>query len=122
VEMKPGDIYIKAPDAIDFQGRVGVLYVSKKAGTLGKAILSSKRKNFDILLPTNLEKMIFTPLPQAIKAASRTRTDSAMGILAGLMPVSGQVITEIDAIRILTGQRHFTLPRGAYAERKARLP
>ncbi|MFH2076800.1 MAG: hypothetical protein ABIJ57_15915 [Pseudomonadota bacterium] len=112
-EMKPGDIYVKAPNAIDSQGKVGVLYVSKKAGTLGKAILASKRKKFDILLPTNLEKMVFTPISEAAKATSRTRIDSAMGIPAGLMPVHhGRVVTEIDAIRILTGAKAFHIASG----------
>ena len=111
-EMRAGDIYVKAPNAIDSQKKVGVLYVSEKAGTLGKAILTSKKKKFDILLPANLEKMVFTPIPEAAKAASRTAINAAMGLAVGLMPVNGRVITEIDAIGILTGAKTFHIASG----------
>jgi len=91
--MGRGDVYIKGANAIDPDGKVGVLYASEGAGTIGKVIAASRRKGFAILLPIGLEKVIPTPIAQAAKAASRERTDAAMGIPVGLIPVPGKAVT-----------------------------
>jgi len=98
-----GDVYVKAANAIDPEGNAGVLYASSGAGTIGKVIAASRRKGFTVLLPTGLEKLIPTPISQAARAASRERTDAAMGIPVGLIPVPGKVVTEVKAVHVLSG-------------------
>jgi hypothetical protein len=111
-KMGKGDVYVKGTNAIDPEGKVGVLYGSSGAGTIGKVIMASRRKGFTILLPIGLEKLIPTPIAQAAKAASRERTDSAMGIPVGLMPVPGKAITEVEAIDILSGAQAVVVAAG----------
>ena len=57
-KMGHEDVYVKGANAIDPEGRVGVLYASRAAGTIAKVIAASKRKGFPILLPIGLEKLI----------------------------------------------------------------
>lgn len=110
--MGKDDVYVKGANAIDPEGKAGVLYASLGAGTIGKAIVASKRKRFTILLPIGLEKLIPTPIAQAAKVASRENTDVAMGIPVGLIPVPGKVVTEVEAIDILSGAKAFVVAAG----------
>jgi hypothetical protein len=110
--MGRGDVYIKGANAIDPDGKVGVLYASEGAGTIGKVIAASRRKGFAILLPIGLEKVIPTPIAQAAKAASRKRTDAAMGIPVGVIPVPGKAVTEVEAIDLLSGARAVAVAAG----------
>ena len=110
--MGRGDVYIKGANAIDPDGKVGVLYASEGAGTIGKVIAASRRKGFAILLPIGLEKVIPTPIAQAAKAASRERTDAAMGIPVGLIPVPGKAVSEVEAIDLLSGARAVAVAAG----------
>ena len=114
-KMGKEDVYIKGANAIDPEGRVGVLYASRAAGTIAKVIAASRRKGFPILLPIGLEKLIPGPLRTAAKAASRERTDVAMGIPVGLIPVPGQAITEIKAIQLLSGAEAVVISSGGLA-------
>lgn len=110
--MGKGDVYVKGANAIDHEGRVGVLYASSGAGTTGKVIPASRRKGFTILLPVGLEKLIPIPIGKAAKVASRERTDSAMGIPVGLIPVPGAAVTEVEAIDILSGASAVAVAAG----------
>jgi hypothetical protein len=110
-KMGKGDVYVKGSNAIDPKGKAGVVYGSIGAGTVGKVIAASRRKNFTILLPVGLEKLIPTPIIHAAKVAS-LKVDSAMGIPVGLIPVPGKVITEIDAIDILSGAKAVVVCAG----------
>lgn len=111
-KMGKEDIYVKGANAIGPEGKVGVLYGASGAGTIGKVIVASRRKGFTILLPVGLEKLIPTPIAQAAKAASRDRTDSAMGTPVGLIPVPGKAITEVEAIDILSGAQAIAVAAG----------
>jgi len=110
--MGKDDVYVKGANAIDPEGKAGVLYASSGAGTIGKVIVASRRKRFAILLPIGLEKLIPTPIAQAAKVASRENTDVAMGIPVGLIPVPGKVVTEVEAIDILSEAKAFVVAAG----------
>ncbi|MFX0198026.1 MAG: hypothetical protein ACFFCW_18050 [Candidatus Hodarchaeota archaeon] len=111
-EMGRGDIYVKGANAIDPEGKVGVLYAAPGAGTIGKVISARRRKGFTIIVPIGLEKLIPTPITKAAKVASRERTDVAMGQPVGLIPVPGRVISEIEAIDILSGAEAMVVAAG----------
>ena len=102
-KMDKQDVYVKGANAIDPQGKAGVLYAGIAAGTFGKVIKAFRNKGFAIVLPTGLEKLIPTPIEKAAKYASRTKMDVAMGIPVGLIPSPGEVVTEVEAIHILSG-------------------
>jgi len=111
-KMGKEDVYVKGANAIDPQGKVGVLYASPRAGTIGKVIAASRRKGFTVLLPIGLEKLIPTPILKAAKFASREKTDVAMGIPVGLIPVPGKVVTEVEAIDLLSGAEAAAVAAG----------
>ena len=103
-EMKPGDVYIKAGNALDYEGNVGVFVASPAGGTIGRAFAVCMAKGIDIILPIGLEKLIPISVREAAKEAGIERMNYSMGIPVGVFPVTGGiVITELEAIKILTG-------------------
>ncbi|MCS7117077.1 MAG: hypothetical protein RMJ31_04365 [Nitrososphaerota archaeon] len=102
-EMGPNDVYIKAGNAIDIERNVGVLIGSPVGGTISRAFAVCAAKGVNLILPTGLEKLIPVPIREAVKKAGIQRMDYSMGMPVGLLPVQGIVVTEIDAIEILTG-------------------
>lgn len=111
-KMGSGDVYVKGVNAIDPEGKAGVLCAGVAAGTLGKVTQAFRHKGFMILFPVGLEKLIPTPIARAAKYASRTKTDLAMGIPVGLIPVAGKVVTELEAIDILSGAEAVAIAAG----------
>lgn len=111
-KMGKKDVYVKGVNAIDAKGNVGVLYVKPGAGTIGQFYRYSKRKGFTIIIPVGLEKLIPTTITKAAKTATRSKIDVAMGLPLGLFPIQGNVITEIDAIYILSKAEAIVMSAG----------
>ncbi|OGP90001.1 MAG: hypothetical protein A2156_01380 [Deltaproteobacteria bacterium RBG_16_48_10] len=113
-KMGKGDVYVKGANAVDPDRKVGVLYGSVGAGTVGRVIAASRRKGFTILLPIGLEKLIPTSIAHAAKRAS-LKAEWAMGIPVGLIPVPGTVVTEVEAVSILSGATATVIGAGGLA-------
>lgn len=98
------DVYIKGVNALDSEGNAGVLIGSMAEGTIGRIVAAAKKKNFKILYPVGLEKLIPVSIEKASKeTGSNKKIEYSMGIPCSLMPVPGITVTEIDAFRILAG-------------------
>ncbi|MBE3094271.1 MAG: hypothetical protein IMZ52_04510 [Actinobacteria bacterium] len=114
-EMGSDDIYVKGVNAIDAQRNVGVLFAAEAAGTIGVVRKAFIKKKFKIIIPVGLEKMIPGSIIKAAKKAPRKGFDYATGTPCGLMPLSGDVITELEAIEILTGASATVVGAGGVA-------
>ena len=55
-EMKPGDVYIKGANALDTEGKAGVLLAQRDGGTIGRTIGASRRNGFQIIVPIGLDR------------------------------------------------------------------
>jgi hypothetical protein len=101
-QMTAKDVYIKGVNALDSQGNVGIL-VGERGG-LGVIISAWKKKKFALIFPAGLEKLIPIPVRQAAMEAKQAKYEYGMGLPAGLFPYpDGTTITEIDAVKILSG-------------------
>ncbi len=99
-EMNSRDVYVKSVNAIDPEGKLGVLLAARSTGgSIGLVMKKQKEKKFKIIIPVGLEKRITVPLQQAQKAA--VRASKAQGIVCGLWQLRGTLITEIEAFRHL---------------------
>ena len=103
MEMDVNDVYIKAANAIDPQGNAGILLASVAGGTVSRFMGYAYGKGFNVIIPVGLEKFIPVPIREAVKEAGVKKMDYAMGIPVGLYPISGTTITELEAVKILTG-------------------
>jgi hypothetical protein len=101
-QMTDKDVYIKGVNALDPQGNVGIL-VGERGG-LGMVLSAWKKKRFTLVFPVGLEKLIPIPVHRAAMEAKQAKYEYGMGLPAGLFPCpDGKTITEIDAVKILSG-------------------
>jgi hypothetical protein len=101
-QMTAKDVYIKGVNALDSRGNVGIL-VGERGG-LGVVLSAWKKKKFSLIFPAGLEKLIPIPVRQAAMEAKQAKYEYGMGLPAGLFAYpSGRSVTEIDAVKILSG-------------------
>ena len=109
--MTSNDAYIKGVNALDYQGNVGVLY--GYARSIGYIISAWRKRKFHLIYPAGLEKLIPTPIQQAVREAKLLEYRYAMGMPTGLFPMpEGITVTEIDAIKILSGATATSIASG----------
>lgn len=110
--MSSSDVFIKGANALDSAGNAGVLIGGQTGGTIGLALSSINSRHINLVIPVGLEKLIPTPIEIAAKEAGIKKTSYSMGLCVGLMPLRGKIITEIEAIQILTGAKSIPIAAG----------
>ena len=112
--MGAKDVYIKGVNALDQQRTVGILIGNRtEGGTIGRVISASKQRGFKLVFPVGLEKLIPVSIKAAAKEAIKTKYTYSMGVNCGLLPCTeGIVITEMDAIKILSGASAIPIAAG----------
>jgi hypothetical protein len=106
------DVSVKGANAIDPEGNVGVLAANDVGGTIGAVWPVVTARGSHLIVPAGLEKMV-----PSVLAASRTSGNRlckyVMGTRVSLIPVvNAQVVTEIQALEILTGVRAVHVASG----------
>ena len=103
--FQAGDIYIKGANAIDIYGNVGILMGSPTGGTIGAALSIVMARGCTLIIPVSLEKLI-PSVSAALPLLGQGKVDKVMGVPVGMMPImagTATVVTEIEAIQILSG-------------------
>ena len=109
--MTPSDVYVKGVNTLDPEGNVGILFGLE--GSMGYIQAARKKRNFTIVYPAGLEKLIPISVKQAAKEAKFARYESGMGMPVGLYPCpTGVVVTEVQAIEILSGASAIPIASG----------
>lgn len=97
------DVSVKGASAIDPQGNVGVLAANDFGGTIGSIWPVLAARGSHLIVPAGLEKMIASVV-DASWACGNKLFKYVMGTRVALMPVvSAKVVTEIQALEVLTG-------------------
>jgi hypothetical protein len=98
-DLKEGDVIIKGANAVDLQRKQAALLIGHpKAGTIGVALQVVAGRRVRLIIAVGLEKRVCSDL---YALAEKVNMPGANGYR--LLPVPGQVFTEIEAIRLLTG-------------------
>ncbi|MDI6644810.1 MAG: hypothetical protein QME14_07100 [Methanobacteriaceae archaeon] len=97
--LKRGDVILKGANALDPARREAAIYIGDpRGGTILTALQSVVGRRVKLILPVGLEKRVFEDLHQiSLKLNDPSQTGPRM------LTVSGEVFTEIDAIKQLTG-------------------
>jgi hypothetical protein len=102
-QFRARDVSIKGANAVDHNGNIGVLAADGAGGTVGGIWGTLTARGSHWVAPVSLERLV----PDVIEAArvcGNHLWDLTMGQAAGLMPiVNALVVTEIQALEILTG-------------------
>jgi len=99
VDLNTGDIIIKGANAVDLANRkAGILIGHPKGGTIQAALTAMIGKRAVLYIPVGLEKRVYGDIEETAAVLNSPNADGPR-----LMPISGNIVTELDAIRILTG-------------------
>jgi len=101
--IRGNDVLIKGANALDFFGVAGIYVGSDTSGTIGLSIGALMARGVNFIVPVGLEKLVPTPIQDIVKELGIDRVDLSTGIKIGMMPVTGKVVTEIEAFKVLTG-------------------
>ncbi len=99
--LREGDVILKGANAVDLvRKQAGILIGHPKGGTITAALQAVVGRRVRLILPVGLEKRVSTDLNSI---AARLNAPDAVG--ARMLPVPGEVVTELEACTILTGAR-----------------
>jgi hypothetical protein len=97
--LKEGDVILKGANALDLNRKQAAILIGHpKAGTIGLALPAIVGRRVKLILPVGLEKRVNADLTIL---AEKLNTPGAGGGYR-LLPVPGEVFTELDALRALT--------------------
>lgn len=96
-DLDSGDIIMKGANCLDInRKRAGILIGHPKGGTIGTAIQAIVGKRVTLILPVGLEKRVFEDLDTIANLLNNPESTGPR-----MFPVSGHIITEIEAIEML---------------------
>ena len=98
-DLKEGDVILKGANALDLQRKqAAVLIGHPKGGTIVLSLQAIVGRRVKLIIPVGLEKRVNSDL---YVLSEKLNSPQASGYR--LLPVPGQVFTEIDAVSCLTG-------------------
>ena len=98
-ELKEGDVILKGANAVDLESRrAAILIGHPQAGTIGAALPAYYGRRVRLIIPVGLEKRVYGNLDDLAREINRPGAHGPR-----LLPVPGEVVTELEAIALLTG-------------------
>lgn len=113
-EMKQGDVFIKGCNALNYQQKLGgILIGHSTGGTIGNTIGTIVSRKISLILPVGLEKNVYGDINELSRKSRED--DEYVGSAPTLMPVSGIIVTEIEALEIISGVKSMQIASGGIA-------
>jgi hypothetical protein len=110
-KLKPGDVVIKGGNALDYKNRlVGVHIGAPDAGTTGTTMPYVVARKAYLVIPIGLEKLVAGDLVD-LSLKMREPIESLNG-LQSMFLLTGEIVTELEAIHVLTGATSFQCGAG----------
>lgn len=111
-ELGPEDVFIKGANALDASWVAGVYLADRRGGTAGHSLGVLLSRGVNLVVPVGLEKFIPGSVSEVARKAGIDRAEFATGVPLGMMPLPGEVVTELEAIRVLTGAQAMVMGKG----------
>jgi hypothetical protein len=110
-KLKPGDVVIKGGNALDYKNKlVGVNIGAPDAGTAGATMPYVVARKAYLVIPIGLEKLVAGDLVD-LSLKMREPIESLNG-LQSMFLLTGEIVTELEAIHVLTGATAFQCSAG----------
>jgi hypothetical protein len=106
-DLQEGDVILKGANAFDLEGQPAVQIGHPQGGTIMAALPAVIGRRVRLIVPVGLEKRVLEPVTYL---AERCNEPGAQG--PRLLPVPGEIFTELDAIHLLTGAQACLLAAG----------
>lgn len=99
--LGPEGVLVTGANLIDCAGNAAMLAGSPGAGSYGVALGAIMAEGMRVLIAAGTEKLTPGTIHAAVEQSQRKGLAASQGMACGLVPVTGTVITEVDAIRML---------------------
>lgn len=107
-DLKEGDVILKGANAVNVEARrAAILIGHPQAGTVGASLPAYYGRRVRLIIPVGLEKRVCGNLDEL---AAQVNEPGAHG--PRLLPVPGEIVTELDAIALLTGAKAQLIAAG----------
>lgn len=98
-EMGKGDVYFKGANAVNLSdGEAGVLLGNPVAGTVIPIFTAVYGKRTKLYIPAGVEKRVDAPISKLVDLINDGESEGLR-----MAPLPGEIVTELEAIRILSG-------------------
>ena len=105
-------VVIKGASAVDPEGNAAVMVSHPEGGTIGWSIGSVWARGIHLITPVGLEKLV-SSVKESVSLCGQYTFDYVQGKTVGMIPLIGAtVVTEITALKILTGVDAFHVASG----------
>lgn len=111
-ELGPGDVMITGANLIDTRGNAAMLAGSPGGNDCGRAVSAMTCEGFRVIVAAGLEKLIPGTVRDSILHAQRKGIVRSRGMACGLFPIFGQLVTELEAIRLIADVEVDLIGRG----------
>ncbi len=101
LKLGPNDLIVCGANAIDSHGNAGIMSGSPGGGDMAYAFSSWYGEGVPVLIPVGIEKMIPGNIKDIVQRTGRKRKKLSMGMAVGLIPVWGEIITEVEALKLM---------------------
>jgi hypothetical protein len=99
-QLGRNDVIITGANALDSQKKAGV-WVGGATLSPGHLLPGFRAQGVKIIIAVGWEKLIPASIDEAATVSGRDNIDLSMGMPVGVIPLTGTVVTETDAISIL---------------------
>ena len=110
--LKKGDVVIMGANAFDNYGNAAMMFGRALGGGPGPGLSGMMSEVSRVIIAVGIEKIVPGNLNDVIKDTARSEVDVAMGMAVGLVPVCGEIYTEIEAIKTLARVQPRIIGRG----------
>lgn len=101
-QMKRGDVFIKGANALDYKRKVaGILVGHPEGGTIGATIGTVIARRIEFVIPVGLEKLVYEDIETLSLKTRALDGDEILNETPPLVPVTGTIVTEIEALKLL---------------------
>jgi hypothetical protein len=110
-DLKKGDIYIKGANVLNYDDYMaGILIGGLDGATIGNTIGHIIGKQVQLIIPIGLEKLTYEDINELYLIASEEDYEGPR-----MWPIVGTIITEIEALGLLTGVDTYLYSAGGIA-------
>jgi hypothetical protein len=110
-DMKKGDVYIKGANVLNYDDNVaGILIGGMDGATIGNTIGHIIGQQIQLIIPVGLEKLTYEDINELHLLASEEDYEGPR-----MWPITGSIVTEIEAIGILAGVDAYHYSAGGIA-------
>jgi hypothetical protein len=102
-KFEPGDIIFKGGNTLGTDGIAGVYVAHPEGGTIGGILPHAISRGIDVIVPISLSRTIDDSVWELSQILGSKTVDPeyCMGLPIGIMPIPGEVFTELEAFDIL---------------------